>query len=145
MFSSKSSPKPDHARIVAAIAAAEHATSAQIRVVISRGRVRDSLAEAQKQFERLGMTRTAHRNGVLILLAPRVRRFAVAGDTGIHQRCGEAFWRELTDAMSSYFKRGEFTEGLEHGIAEAGRLLAAHFPRQPGDGNDLPDRVEETG
>ena len=145
MFSAKPSPKPDHARIVAAIAAAERATSGQIRVVIARGRVRDPLAAAKKHFERLGMTRTAHRNGVLIFLAPRARTFAVAGDTGIHQHCGDSFWRELAGAMSARFQRGEFTEGLEHGISQAGRLLAAHFPRQPGGRNELPDRVEETG
>jgi uncharacterized membrane protein len=30
--------------------------------------------------------------------------------------------------MEGYFKRGDFTGGLVHGIARAGALLAAHFP-----------------
>jgi hypothetical protein len=33
--------------------------------------------------------------------------------------------------MSGHFKQGQFTEGLLHGIARAGELLAAHFPRDP--------------
>lgn len=89
------------------------------------------------------MTRTAARNGVLIFLAPRSRTFAVIGDTGVHEKCGDTFWRELTAAMSEHFKRGDFTAGLVHGIDRAGALLAEHFPRSPDDRNELPDRVEE--
>jgi uncharacterized membrane protein len=33
--------------------------------------------------------------------------------------------------MSGHFKQGQFTEGLLHGIARAGELLAAHFPSRP--------------
>ena len=137
-------PDIDHPRIVAAIAAAEGKSSGEIRVVISRGKVADPVAEAKTQFERLGMTDTKLRNGVLILLAPRSRTFAVIGDTAIHEKCGAAFWTELADAMSGQFKRGEFTAGLVHGIEHAGALLAEHFPRAADDKNELPNDVEET-
>ena len=89
------------------------------------------------------MTQTRHRNGVLIFLAPRSRTFAVIGDTGVHEKCGDSFWRELADAMSEYFKRGDFTAGLVHGIERAGALLAEHFPPAAGDRNELPDDIEE--
>ena len=56
------------------------------------------------------------------------RNFAVIGDRGVHERCGDSFWTELTGAMVGYFKRGEFTEGVVHGVERAGALLAAHFP-----------------
>jgi len=144
MFSLSSMPKLDHDRIVAAIAAAERESSGQIRVLISHGRTKDAVPAAKKHFERLHMTRTRLRNGVLIFVVPRSRVFAILGDTGIHEKCGEGFWGELAGAMTVYFKRGEFTEGIEHGIQRAGRLLAQHFPRLPDDRNELPDRVEET-
>ncbi len=137
-------PKIDHARVVAAIGAAERKTSGEIRVVLSRKKIADPVAEAQQQFERLGMTRTAHRNGVLILLAPRSRKFAVIGDTAVHEKCGDSFWRLLAAAMELHFKRGEFTEGLVHGIERAGAILAEHFPPTAGDRNELPDDIEET-
>lgn len=112
-------------------------------MLIGRQKAPDPVAAATKHFERLGMTRTAARNGVLIFLAPRSRTFAVIGDTGVHEKCGDTFWRELTAAMSEHFKRGDFTAGLVHGIDRAGALLAEHFPRSPDDRNELPDRVEE--
>lgn len=136
-------PKLDHARIVAAIADTERLTSGEIRVVIIRRKVTDPVAEARRQFERLGMTRTAARNGVLLLVAPRSRAFAIVGDTGIHQHCGDEFWREVAAELAEHFKRSEFTAGLEHAIARAGALLSIHFPRQPDDHNELPDSVVE--
>ena len=137
-------PKIDHARIVAAIGDAEGRTSGEIRVIVSRRTTADAVAAAKIQFERLGMTGTAARNGVLIFLAPRSRSFAVIGDTGVHEKCGDAFWTELAAAMTEHFKRGDFTAGLVLGIARAGALLAENFPRQTDDRNELPNSVEES-
>jgi uncharacterized membrane protein len=131
----------DHPRVVAAITAAEQRTSGEIRVVISRARAVDAVALAREEFERLGMTKTAARNGVLILLAPATRNFAVIGDRGIHEKCGDDFWRELASRMTQHFQHGDFTAGLVHGIEHAGLLLAQHFPRSPDDRNELPDDI----
>jgi len=105
----------------------------------------DPVATAQESFLRLGMQATTHRNAVLIFVAPRSRTFAVIGDQAVHAKCGGEFWRELAAAMTGYFKRSEFTDGIVHGIDRAGALLAAHFPRAPGDRNELPDAVVEEG
>lgn len=132
----------DDDRIVAAIAAAEQRTAGEIRVVVARERTDDPVTAAQRQFERLGMTRTAARNGVLVYLCPHARTFAVIGDRGIHEKCGQQFWAELAAAMTGHFQRGDFTGGLVLGIDRAGGLLAAHFPRRPDDRNELPDTIE---
>jgi uncharacterized membrane protein len=131
-----------HDDIVAAIQSAEQKTSGEIRVFISRKNVDDAVAAAQKQFDRLGMAKTKHRNGVLIFVAPRARKFAVIGDSAVHQKCGDSFWQTLAEEMTGHFKKSEFTAGIIHGIQKAGELLAAHFPPQAGDGNELPDQVE---
>ena len=136
-------PKIDHDRVTAAIGAAEAKTSGEIRVVLSRKKAEDALTAAQVQFDRLGMRQTAARNGVLIFLAPRSRTFAVIGDRGVHEKCGDAFWQELAQVMSGHFQRGDFTAGLVHGIERAGALLGEHFPRQADDRNELPDKIEE--
>ena len=136
-------PRIDHDRIVAAIHAAEARTSGEIRVVLARRWVADPLREATRQFERLGMTHTAARNGVLILVAPRSRNFAIIGDTAVHEKCGDAFWRELADAMTAHFRDSQFEQGIVLGIERAGQLLAAHFPAAAGDRNELSDDVEE--
>jgi uncharacterized membrane protein len=117
-----------HDDIVAGIHDAERKTSGEIRVFISHEKVEDPVAAAQKIFEKMGMTRKHHRNGVLIFVAPRAHKFAVIGDEGVHKRCGDEFWQAMAESMSGYFKKSEFTEGILHGVRKAGELLAAHFP-----------------
>jgi uncharacterized membrane protein len=126
-------PKIEHERVLAAIRAAEAKTSGEIRVLIARHKAPDPVAAAQGYFNRLGMAKSPHRNGVLIFLAPLSRRFAVIGDSGVHEKCGDAFWTGLAGAMGERFRRKAFTEGLVHGIERAGELLAKTFPRSPED------------
>jgi uncharacterized membrane protein len=133
----------NHDGIVAAIRAAEQKTSGEIRIFISHKKVDDAVAAAQTQFEQMGMTKTRHRNGVLIFVAPAARKFAILGDQGVHQKCGDEFWRAVASEISGYFAKSEFTAGIIHGIQKAGELLAVHFPPQPGDTNELPDKIEE--
>lgn len=139
------SPTPaiDHDRVVAAIAAAELKTSGEIRILIARQKADDPVAAARSHFERLGMTKTAARNGVLIFVAPTSHTFAIVGDTAVHEKCGDDFWRDVARSMELQFRRGEFTEGLVNGIERAGALLAEFFPRQPDDRNELPNKIEE--
>ena len=130
-----------HDDIVAAIREAERKTSGEIRVFISHKSVEDPIATAQAEFMRLGMEKTRHRDAVLIFVAPRDHKFAVIGDAGVHSKCGDAFWRELAQAMTDYFRKSEFTKGIIHGVKKAGELLAEHFPRHPDDRNQLSDQV----
>lgn len=138
-----SSPAIDHERVVNAVQAAERRTSGEIRVLIGRGKAEEPVPVAQAHFERLGMTKTAERNGVLIFFAPRSHTFAIVGDTAIHAKCGQDFWKLVASAMEIDFKRGAFTEGLVNGVGLVGSLLAEHFPRRTDDQNELPNRVEE--
>jgi len=133
--------KLQHDDIVAAIRDAEHKTSGQIRVFISRKDVEDPVTAAQAAFVHLKMEKTRHRNGVLIFVAPRVHKFAVIGDSAVHAKCGDAFWQETRDSMAEHFRKSEFSQGIVHGIKKAGSLLAQHFPHHDGDGNELPDDV----
>ena len=128
-------------QIIGAIREAERRTSGEIRVFISRKEVRDPMSAAEQHFAELGMEKTRERNGVLIFVAPRVHKFAVIGDEGIHTRCGKEFWEELAREMSGHFKSSDFTRGIVHGVKKAGELLARHFPRKPDDVNELPDEV----
>ncbi len=135
--------KLQHDRIVRAIAEAEKKTSGEIRVFIQHGQLDDPVAEARRQFEKLGMTATGDRNAVLIFVAPRSQKFAVIGDRGIHERCGDRYWLELVEKMRTHFKGENFTDAIVHAITQTGDLLAQHFPRRPDDRNELPDAIEE--
>lgn len=132
----------DDGRIVAAIREGEARTSGEIRVFISHKKTVDPLGNAQARFLALGMDRTRDRNGVLIYFAPRSRQFAVVGDTALHERCGDAFWRKLVAAMSEALKKEQFTEAVIQAVEKCGALLAEHFPPSPDNPNELPDGVE---
>jgi len=135
--------KIDHDRIVAAIAAAEKQTSGEIRVHLHHRKASDPQEAGTKVFEKLGMTNTSDRNGVLIFVAPRSRNFAILGDSGIHEVCGDDFWKNAAGNLSAHFRDGKFTDGLVATIEELGRVLAAHFPAEPGKTNELPDEIDE--
>lgn len=115
--------------VVDAIRQAEHKTTGEIRVIVSHKHVEAPVTAAQREFLRLGMDHSPGRNSVLIFVAPRSHKFAVIGDKAVHEKCGDEFWQKLTDAMTEYFRKSEFTEGIVHGIKKAGELLAEHFPK----------------
>lgn len=131
----------DRRAIENAITRAEALTSGEIRVAIKHEPSGNPLATAREVFLRMNMIKTQERNAVLILVAPSSQTFAVIGDEGVHQKCGDNFWRELTVTMAACFKQGDFTNGLKQGIERAGALLATHFPRQPNDKNELSNQV----
>ena len=136
----------DGEAVQAAIRRAEAGTTGEIRVSVSTffwGEVRKT---AEMAFQRLGMSATAHRNGVLIFVVPSRKKFVILGDEGLHQKVGQEFWDGVATAISERFKKGDFTGGLVHGIDEAGRQLTLHFPLEGHrDGNELPDEVDFGG
>jgi uncharacterized membrane protein len=133
--------KLDEAKIVAAIGDAEKKTSGEIRVYISQKHRDDALAAAQSRFEKLGMTKTRFRNAILIYLAPRSQKFAIIGDAGIHEICGDAFWKTISEKMTGLLKEGHFTEAVLAAIDEAAIALAKHFPHRRDDADELPNKI----
>jgi uncharacterized membrane protein len=120
--------KSDKQKIVEAIRRAEQVTSGEIRVHLKPTCRVDVLAEAQKTFHRLSMHRAKHRNGVLIFVAPKSRRFAIVGDAGIHAHAGQDFWHEVRDVMTAHFSKGQLADGIVAGVEKVGEKLKVHFP-----------------
>ena len=127
--------------IVAAIRTFERRTSGEMRVHVEHRLRRPPVDEAVRVFTALRMHQTQARNGVLILLAPDQRAFSIFGDIGINEVTADNFWEETCSAMQPYFAKGDYVQGLIKGIAIAGEALAAHFPWQEGDINELPDEI----
>jgi uncharacterized membrane protein len=131
-------------RIMDEIRRAEDCTSGEIRIHLDRRSQEDTLEKAKKLFIRMGMTRTKHRNGVLIYLATDHRKFAIVGDEGIHRVVPENYWEDVKEEMGKYFREGQFCEGLCQGIRKIGEKLCAHFPVEKGDVDELPDEISES-
>jgi len=133
--------KEQQALILASVKEAELETSGEIRVHIETSLKGDVLDRAAWLFRKLGMQKTAERNGVLFYLAVQDRKFAILGDAGIHAKVPEGFWDGISELMSKNFKEGKFTEGLSQGIQMAGLQLKTHFPHRADDVNELPDDI----
>ena len=129
----------DEDAVVRAIRDAESLTSGQIVVYVSRRSPADPVARATRRFRKLGLERTRQRNAVMLYFAPRVRKFAVIGDTGIHAVCGQAFWDDLAQTMSSALREHPIQEAVILAVRRVGELLARHFPAEEQARNELPD------
>ena len=133
----------DQQRIVSAIGAAEQQTSGEIRVhVQKRTGATDIRNLAERTFERLGMTKTAQRNGVLLFIASEDRQFTILGDSGINEKVPAGFWDDVIANLTVRFKAGEFTGGIVDAIEGAGEHLQTYFPRSESDVNELSNEID---
>jgi uncharacterized membrane protein len=133
--------KEQQAQILASVREAEKETSGEIRVHIESSLKGDLLDRAAWLFNKLGMYKTAERNGVLFYLAIDDRRFAILGDAGINAKVPAGFWDSISEHLMKNFKEGKFTEGLSEGIILAGKQLKTHFPYTKDDVNELSDEI----
>jgi uncharacterized membrane protein len=128
-------------KILASVREAEKATSGEIRVHIETSFKGDVLDRAAWVFGKLGMHKTALRNGILFYLAVADRKFAIIGDVGINTKVPDGFWNKISELMQKNFKEAKFTEGLSEGIILAGEQLKTHFSHRKDDVNELPDEI----
>jgi uncharacterized membrane protein len=126
----------DQASIQKAIRRAEQRTSGEICVSVAPVFWGNVQKAAEKTFVRMGMTATKDRNAVLFFVVPSRRKFAVVGDSGIHEKVGQGFWEHIAEVMSERFRQSDFTDGIVAGIDEVGEQLAVHFPYQASQDRD---------
>jgi uncharacterized membrane protein len=124
------------ARIARAVRAAEAWTGLQICVYIGPTED-DPLAHARALMDDLGL---AARPAVLILVAPRERRFEIVTSPAAARRIPDHAARLAALAMSSSFGVGD----VAGGVAEAVRLLAEAAGPGVRSGADLPDLLDAT-
>ncbi len=129
--------------IVASIQEAEKVTSGEIKVHIEPKCAKEPMPRALEVFHQLGVHKTKHKNGVLIYIAWRDKKFAIVGDSGINAVVPVNFWDSTKEAMKSHFSKGEFLEGIRLAIKETGPHLAQYFPHNDDDKNELSDEISE--
>ena len=133
--------KEQQEAVVAAVMAAEKATSGEIRVHIESKCDGDPKIGALRTFHKLKMDRTAARNGVLVYVACESKKFAVIGDKGINNLVPDGFWKDVVAKMGAHFSQSDFAGGLVEGIAMIGEKLKVYFPYQADDVNELSDDI----
>jgi uncharacterized membrane protein len=139
-------PKDSLERITTAIAAAEARHHGEIRFAVQSSlhaaevvRGVSARHKAIEAFARLGVWDTEANNGVLIYLLLADRDVEIVADRGVHAKVGAEGWEAICRRMETEFRGGRFEAGVLAGIAEVGRHLEAHFPRNGADRNELPD------
>ena len=128
-------------QIINAIKDAEKETSGEIRVHLEKTCKGNPLDRAVRVFQKIGMHKTQLRNGTLIYLAVKDRKFAIYGDKGINSSVPEDFWEDVKEEMGARFIKGDFSVGITSGIARIGEKLKEFFPYQEDDINELPDDI----
>ena len=76
---------------------------------------------------------------MLILVSELERRVVILGDRGIHERVGDAGWREHVDHVVEAIHDGDLARGLLDVIERLGAAHAAANPVRNDDTNELPD------
>ena len=127
--------------IRSAVEEAEKLTSGEIRVYMENECPENYMGRAAYIFEKLGMTQTDLRNGVLIYIAIKDHVLAILGDAGIHEKVGDDFWEEIKQEMTERFKAGEYATGIINAVHAAGKALGSYFPYISNDRNELPDDI----
>ena len=127
--------------IVEAIRQAEANTSGEIRVHIENHCRGDIMDRSAMVFNILKMNETAERNGVLIYLAIKDKKFSIIGDEGINKMVEDDFWNDVKDMMAGHFRSGNFTEGIIQGVLRVGEKLKTFFPHKSDDINELSDDI----
>lgn len=141
MFEKPPFTEAEEQKILEAIKSAESNTSGEIRLHIEKHCKIDPYDRAIEVFEKLGMTKTEQRNGVLVCMALADHKFAILGDEGINKVVPKDFWVGTKDLMAEHFKAGKIADGIALGIHDAGEQLKTHFPYQKGDVNELKDDI----
>ena len=134
--------KDSQRRVVEAIGVAEKNTSGEVRVHIEPTcKCGNPYERAVEVFNNLEMYKTEARNGVLLYVAYKSRKFAIIGDEGINNKVGADFWEQEKELLAGYLKQGRPGEGLCAVIKLVGERLSEHFPYQSDDVNELSDEI----
>ncbi len=131
----------EKAKIMVAIAQAENATSGEIRVHLEEKCGDDVIKRSTQIFAKLNMHKTELKNGVLIYLAVKDKKFAIIGDEGINNSVPENFWDTIKNNMQTTFSEGRFLDGIINAIYESGEQLKHFFPTLHSDINEVSDEI----
>ncbi|HQT92907.1 MAG TPA: TPM domain-containing protein [Candidatus Kryptobacter bacterium] len=130
------------------IGAIEEKTSAEIRVVVRHRkhwseRKLSARQVAEREFRKLGMTKTKEGTGILVFILVGERQFEILADHGIIKVLPDEFWANLAGKLSEHFSKKNFFHGLSVSLAEIGEVLESKLPRTSSNPDELPNDIIE--
>jgi len=94
-------------------------------------------------FQAAAAGRTAGKTGILIYLSMAERPAEIVADEAILKVTDDHAWGEAMTALIAEVREGRPGDGIVAAIERVGVVLAEHFPRSPGDINEIPDKLIE--
>ena len=134
-------PVEGQQRIAQAITEAERHTSGEICVHVTPHCRGDVVQRAAHTFNRLGLYATRRRNAVLVFVPYKDRRVAIVGDAAINEAVPEGFWNDEVVLLAQRLKAGRPIDGLCETVMRLGEQLAAFFPADRTNPNELSNEV----
>lgn len=112
------------------------------RRLVPRGRRQANVdAAARVAFYDLGISRTAGRSGLLVLVSTFERACAVVPDVGVDIAALGAPWAKVVGELDAAARVADF-EAFLAALERLGPVLGATMPRAEDDVNELPDEVQ---
>lgn len=129
--------------IESAIHGAEGCTSGEIvvRVVQTVRGAESARAAALAEFDRLRLTATSRRNGILLFISLDEHAIELVADTGIAEQVPQSTWDVAVEIVSLGFQVGEPAAAIAMAVTKVGRLLSTCFPFERSDVNELPNKI----
>ena len=115
----------------------------RIHLVPRRLRYQAAHANAMKQFLARNVHLTAARTGVLIFVSLAERYAEVVADTGIDEKVGQHVWDGVVRDLTAHASQNRLADGFVQAVSAVGAVLAEHFPKSPGNPNELDDHLVE--
>jgi hypothetical protein len=139
-------PQAAIARIEAAIGASEKAHRGEIRFAVEGAleflpvlRGLTPRERALEVFSLLKVWDTEENTGVLVYVQLVDRCIEIVADRGIARAIPQSAWDALCGRMQAAFGERRFEQGAAAGVAEIGERLAAHFPAEGANPDELPN------
>ncbi len=97
--------------------------------------------KAAQTFQLLRLRNTQAATGVLIYVSLYERMVSIIGDDAISEKLSQDDWDQVCAIVVNGMKSGKPHTALEEAVAQCGKLLSQHFPRQDNDENELPNKL----
>lgn len=96
---------------------------------------------AMEQFMIRGMARKKNRASILIFVSLAERYARIVADDGIAAKVDQSIWQNAIQALLEHAGKGDVAEGFVIAVEKCGQVLAEHYPPEPGQEDQLPDRI----
>ena len=112
------------------------------RWMLPRQRVAEAIhLRSLAAFAGHGLHHTKDHTGILIFASLLEHRVVVLADRGINEKVEPGTWQAVVDILTVGLRSGNACDGFCKAIERCGQILAAHFPRDARDRDELPNKI----